>query len=380
MGFVGRLEDLSVSDLFQILSLNKRTGKLLLTRRREQGTVVFYHGGILYCHTNTGHETLGGILINRRKIDEATLLSAVEIQQNSEGLPLGKVLVGMGAIDAETLHEVIYEQIRGVLSELLGWDSGMFQFEALEIKNHGDLAFDASEFLLEEGLRPEGIVLDLLAQFDESKAGKSTRDEAPREDGELRKIEAGQTPKEGRRRNRGFTSLKSIMLEMRQRPMTFTGEISLMILRYMAEVVNRGVLFARRGDSLVGMGQFGIEIEGVSADERVRELRVSLKESSSFAEVVESGHPYRGRLSRTAISSELIRQLGGMAPREVVILPILAESEVVAVVYGDNLPRETPIGPTEGLELLMLEAGLMIEKRRLEEQVELLSSSSGFEE
>lgn len=376
MGFVGRLEDLSVSDLFQILSLNKRTGKLLLTRRRQQGTVVFFHGGILYCHTNTGQETLGSILINRRKIDEATLLSALEIQQKSEGLPLGAVLIKMGAIDRDTLHSVIYEQVRGVLSELLGWDSGMFQFEVLEITDHGDLAFDANEFLLEEGLRPEGIVLDLLAQFDESNAGKIQMDETPREDGEIRNIEADRSRKTQRARNRGFTSLKSIMREMRQRPMTFTGEISLMILRYMAEVVNRGVLFARRGDMIAGIGQFGVEIEGVSADERVRELRIDLREKSPFSEVAESCHPYRGRLSKTATSSELIRKLGGMTPREVIILPILAESEVVALVYGDNLPEETPIGPTEGLELLMLEAGLMIEKRRLEERVQILSSSS----
>jgi len=375
MGFVGRLEDLSVSDLFQILSLNKRTGKLLLTRRREQGTVVFYHGGILYCHTNTGHETLGGILVNRREIDEATLLAALEIQQRSDGLPLGAVLVKMGAIDRDTLHSVIYEQVRGVLSELLAWDSGMFQFEALEITDHGDLAFDANEFLLEEGLRPEGIVLDLLAQFDESKAGRRAEEETPHEDGELRRIRSDDNTKEVSVRSRGFASLKSIMRELRQRSMTFTGEISLMIMRYMAEVVNRGILFARRGDILVGMGQFGIEL--VSADERVRQLRIDLRESSSFADVVHSGHPYRGRLSRTPVSSELILQLGGMAPREVVILPIVADSEVVAVVYGDNLPRETPIGPTEGLELLMLEAGLMIEKRRLQERIEVLSSSSG---
>lgn len=376
MGFVGRLEDLSVSDLFQILSLNKRTGKLILTRRRQQGNVVFYHGGILYCHTNTGHETLGGILINRREIDEATLLSALEIQQNSDALPLGAVLVNMGVIDRDLLHAVIYEQVRGVLAELLAWDSGMFQFEQLEITDHGDLAFDANEFLLEEGLRPEGIVLDLLTSVDESKVGQTGIEPSKREDGEIRGSEAPSGPGTEQGRSRGFASLKSIMRELRQRPMTFTGEISLMLLRYMAEVVDRGVLFARRGEILAGMGQFGIEIEGVSADQRVRELRIDLRQPSSLADVVQSGHPFRGRLSRTPVSSELIQRLGGLAPREVVILPILVESEVVAVVYGDNLPRETPIGPMEGLELLMIEAGLMIEKRRLQEKIELLSSSS----
>ena len=69
MGFVGRLEDLGISDIFQILALGKRTGKLTLTRRNEQGLVVFRNGAIVFCQTNAVHETLGSILVGRALAD-----------------------------------------------------------------------------------------------------------------------------------------------------------------------------------------------------------------------------------------------------------------------------------------------------------------------
>ena len=55
MGFVGRLEDLSLTDIIQILSLGKRTGKLTLTRRKQQGLIVFLNGGIVYCRSSSVH-------------------------------------------------------------------------------------------------------------------------------------------------------------------------------------------------------------------------------------------------------------------------------------------------------------------------------------
>lgn len=368
MGFVGRLEDLGISDIFQILALGKRTGKLTLTRRNEQGLVVFRNGAIVFCQTNAVHETLGSILVNRHLIDEATLLAALDRQPADQDRPLGSILVEMGVMDEQTLHSVAYEQVKAVLSVLLTWDSGVFQFETVEIDETFRAAFDASEFLVEEGLRPEEVILDLLTQQARTAAtlAVSSTDFESVDDIELEE-EGGETPAGGRRsRARGFASLKGIMTELRNRPVTFTGELTLMLLRYTAELVNRSVLLAIRGENLVGIGQFGIDVDGAPADQSVRNMKVPVGEPSVLSEVITRREPYRGRLARTPWNNYLVQQLGGMVPREVVAVPIVVEGSVVAVIYGDNLPDETPIGPTEGLELLMIEAGLIIEKHRLE--------------
>jgi len=376
MGFVGRLEDLAVADIFQVIALGKRTGKLTLTRRKDQGLVVFRNGGIVFCQTNAIHETLGSILVNRHYIDEATLLAALDIQQSSETpRPLGSILVGMDAISPETLRDVAYEQVKAVLAELLLWDSGVFQFESVEVEEIFKTAFDTSEFLVEDGLRTEEVLLDLLTQFDRSsvddfEANPETNDSAL----DLQADASKEPASKGRRtRPHGFASLRGIMTELRNRPVTFTGELTLMLLRYTAELVNRAVLFGIRGNQLVGIGQFGIEVEGESPDDRVRSIQIPVGEPSVLADVVRRREPYQGRMARTPQNNYLVTQLGGMAPREVIALPIVVEGKAVAVVYGDNLPNDTPIGPTEGLELLMLQAGLIMEKNRLAKRLTELS-------
>ncbi len=376
MGFVGRLEDLSLTDIFQVLSLGRRTGKLTLTKRKQQGLIVFLNGGIVYCQSNSVHETLGSILVNRHMIDESTLLAALDQQQAGEERPLGSILVEMGSITQETLQKIVREQVKTVLSELLSWESGVFQFEPVELPDGFSTALDANEFLVEEGLSPEEVVLELLTQLDEMRVGLRSSGEdqsgTQPDPAELQIIVGGAKPSNSpdpRTRARGFASLKAIMTELRSRPFTFTGEITLMLLRYTAELVNRAVLFAVRGDHFVGIGQFGIELDGDSADNRVRQIAIPADHQSVLQEVVAKKEPFRGRLARTSWNSYLVQQLGGRMPREVIAVPIVADDETVAVIYGDNLPDETLIGPIEGLELLMIEAGLIIEKHRLQSRL-----------
>lgn len=378
MGFVGRLEDLTLTDIFQVLSLGKRTGKLTLTKRKQQGLIVFLNGGIVYCQSNSVHETLGSILVNRHMIDESTLLAALDRQQAGEERPLGSILVEMGAITAETLNNIVREQVKTVLSELLSWESGVFQFEPVEIPDGFSAALDANEFLVEEGLSPEEVVLELLTQLDEMRVGLRPGGEdlpgtaaATPEDTHVALTGPGATAasSDPRSRARGFASLKAIMTELRSRPFTFTGEITLMLLRYTAELVNRAVLFAVRLDHFVGIGQFGIELEDELADNRVRQIAIPADHQSVLQEVVSKKEPFRGRLAKTSWNNYLVQQLGGRMPREVIAVPIIADNEAVAVIYGDNLPDETLIGPIEGLELLMIEAGLIIEKHRLESRL-----------
>ena len=55
MGLVGRLEDLALPDIFQVISLTKKTGKLTLTRREGTGVVVFKDGQI-FCGQPKGKD------------------------------------------------------------------------------------------------------------------------------------------------------------------------------------------------------------------------------------------------------------------------------------------------------------------------------------
>jgi hypothetical protein len=148
---------------------------------------------------------------------------------------------------------------------------------------------------------------------------------------------------------------------------TLRGEITLMLMRYASKVVKRGVLFAVRGDAVGGVADFGFGESG--ADGRIRSLSLPLGQPSLFAEVVHKKATYRGPLPAQPGIERLAEQLGGARPREVVLIPVVLGGSAAMVFYGDNAPSDEPPGPTEGLEELLREAALGIEKEALEKRI-----------
>ena len=93
--------------------------------------------------------------------------------------------------------------------------------------------------------------------------------------------------------------------------------------------------------------------------------------------MVETRESYQGELPGGPWNEYLAIQLGGMMPPEVVIVPMIVNGNVVALLYGDNLPAGNPIGPIDAIELLMLEAGLAMEKTTLEIRLRTLQERLG---
>ena len=77
----------------------------------------------------------------------------------------------------------------------------------------------------------------------------------------------------------------------------------------------------------------------------------------------------RATLSDNQWDQYLQEKLGGQSPGEVFVGPILSEGNVVALIYGDNLPDEIPIGDTESFEIFLSQAGLAMEKALLERRL-----------
>ena len=133
-----------------------------------------------------------------------------------------------------------------------------------------------------------------------------------------------------------------------------------------AEVADRRWPLAPRRRGISGVGQFGLlHQDGLGPDQRIRKIRIPAHEPSVFFEVIEKMHTYRGRLKPCRWNDYLSRQLGGGVPNEVVAIPIVADGMIVAVFLGDNLPDDHPIGSIQGLEILMIEAGLAMERKLL---------------
>jgi CheY-like chemotaxis protein len=169
----------------------------------------------------------------------------------------------------------------------------------------------------------------------------------------------------------GISQLRG-MLEELNNP-SLGGEIILLVLRFAAEFMNRAVVLLVKKDAIQGLGQFGIEDRDGSADARIRSLSVPRGEPSLFAPVLETRFPLKGEVDDSRWSQFFLGQLGDARPTEVFVGPIVSEGKVVAVLYGDNLPEDKPIGDTDSLEIFLSQAGIAMEKallqRRLQDQV-----------
>ncbi len=147
------------------------------------------------------------------------------------------------------------------------------------------------------------------------------------------------------------------------------GGIILLILRFASELMNRAVIFLVKESEIVGLGQFGIELKAESSDVKVRNMRIPLDEESVFLPVLEEMSAKSLKPQDSPWNTYLFEHLGGERPCEVFVGPLISEGRVVAVLYGDNLPEQNPIGDTEALEIFLSQAGLAMEKALLERRL-----------
>jgi len=383
MSMVGRLEDIALPDILQILSISKRTGKLTLTRREGSGVILFREGRVSYAASDSARETLGNILVCAKHITESMLMAALEVQhRGTERRPLGAILVEKGHITREVLEKCIRQQIERVICEFFTWRKGFFKFEMMDVQAIDGVRVDAQDFLLKAGLSPEFLVLEAARRTDEQERQGKPEGQAPAPEmfaapapGPTRaapKKPAGDQPRRDPAArplggNGSLRELRSILQEIRAP--NFTGEITLMIMRYAAKLVSRGVFFVMKSEGICGMGQFGLHGLGPAADERIRAIKVPADAPSVFAEVLERRQAYVGPLQKTPWNDRLIQELGGAAPQTVLAVPMTVNEVIVAILYGDNAGDGEPIGELEGLELVMNQAGLAMEKALLETKI-----------
>jgi len=172
----------------------------------------------------------------------------------------------------------------------------------------------------------------------------------------------------------GISMLRGMLEELNDPALG--GGVILLLLRFAAEFVNRAVIFRVREKEIVGVGQFGIVQQGGSADKMIRGLKIPRGEESLFSAVLASHLPSKQAAAQGKWNNYLFDKLGGV-PTEVFLGPLLSEGEVVAILYGDNLPESNPIGDTDSLEIFLSQAGLALEKALLEKRLGALSPKRG---
>ncbi len=375
MSLVGRLEDLALSDIFQILSIGKKTGTLLITGSSGVAMIVFRNGLVIKAENSALGGSLGKDLLDSGHIKDSALQMAIEVKKKLPNKSTAEILFDLGAVSREVLERSAKKRIEHVVCQLLMWESGDFQFEPEELYVKDDKnIIDDSGWEVVKGISPEYLLMEGARTYDETYQHEivSEREIMGESGDEAESSEEDWSSVQPHER-KDISALKSLTQELRF-PNSIS-EITLLVLRFASDIFQRGVLFMINKDEIVGLGQFGLEIE--QADQKVRSMKFPVNKSAFFKKIVESNYFYKGSMEKDDITEPMISDFGGGWPSEVSVFPIIAEGRAAALLYCDNLPTGDMIGATEGLEIFISQAGMALEKALLQRKLQEMQNGTG---
>jgi hypothetical protein len=131
MAIEGPLQELALSDVFQLLDLSRKTGTLTVSsdRRTYPGIVRFDRGAIVSAEYPGAGGRMGHLLLRAGKVTEADVARAQAAQREKPGAPLGSVLVELGLVSELEVKRQLRFQIQETVFELVRWTEGYFRFE-----------------------------------------------------------------------------------------------------------------------------------------------------------------------------------------------------------------------------------------------------------
>jgi hypothetical protein len=128
MSFQGRVEDVAIADVMQLIRLGGHSGTLSLHSGEEEALIGFERGRLVSAWSPR-RLRLGEMLVQAGAIDEAALQRALEAQETERPRrTIGQILVRQGATTPEVIRQVVGQEIERIVKEVLGWSSGTFDF------------------------------------------------------------------------------------------------------------------------------------------------------------------------------------------------------------------------------------------------------------
>lgn len=159
MDLQGSIERFELSDIFQLLSVSKKTGTLGVQRGEDVVMVYFRQGDIIFAHNPNRKLRLGDLLIRKKKLTTSQLERAMRIQRDLKTRKkLGELLVLESFITRKDLEDVVRQQVEDVIYDLLRWETGNFKFYENKFPTQEDVTINIST---------ENLILESVRRLDE---------------------------------------------------------------------------------------------------------------------------------------------------------------------------------------------------------------------
>lgn len=157
MALKGTLRDFGLSDIFQLISHQRKTGILYLEDKGksvavtfDEGKVVGAEGGSAKTHEK---ERVGDILVKSGLVDMARLEECLQ-EQKRTAKKLGVVLTEKNYLTEELFRAALAFQIKETLYKIFQWVSGTYKFDTIKVSYDKHFISPLpAEFILMEAAR-----------------------------------------------------------------------------------------------------------------------------------------------------------------------------------------------------------------------------------
>ena len=138
------------------------------------------------------------------------------------------------------------------------------------------------------------------------------------------------------------------------------------------EFLERAILFVVKNDEARGLGGFGLAPRDETLNLVARQVAIPLDQPSVFRDVVHSRKGFAGPLPQDRWAGHLMGRIGRFQSREVVLLPLVAHRETIALLFGDNPESSRPPERLAAFEVFVEQAGIALENVFLQRKLQTI--------
>ena len=114
MSLVGNLEDLSLGDIMQIISLSQKSGVLALEGDEGSGRIVFQLGLVLAACVKGRPDDLRGLLVGGGLV-EAPAFDEFAARAQELGLPVEETIAREGGLSSERIDVLLRDSVEAAI-------------------------------------------------------------------------------------------------------------------------------------------------------------------------------------------------------------------------------------------------------------------------
>lgn len=159
MELQGSAEKFQLSDIFQLLSVCRKSGTLGVQKGEDVIMVYFQEGNIIFAHNPYNRLRLGELLHKKGRITHTQLNKIARLQKELKGKKrIGELLIQANLINRKQLEGLVRLQVEEVIYDLLKWEKGNFKFYENRFPTQEEITIKIST---------ENLILESVRRSDE---------------------------------------------------------------------------------------------------------------------------------------------------------------------------------------------------------------------